>query len=480
MNYFRKRQRGPLSQKFPPALAHKHLAFPLRQDGRKLHVAMASPYDPEHVDPIGFATSLRVVPYIAPELRLLFYHERRYGIAREARYIRVSQDFGRGRPPAVDLPSPAPEPAGPGKELFGEIGTGNYLTDESDDLYLRAGGALLPEPKLEPVLADRARSHADRARSHATSPAVSPAVSPVVPPASPVPAAVPSRPPPSAAAAMPVAPRVPGPVAPAVAPARLESPGERFEPPASKEPPAQKRPEPPPVSQAIADPDSWAFAVEEALREAKSPPAPRAPPASPPPPGTPNAPPQAPPREETAWFDDRPKPTADSGSEPVVPRSLQSIQAALLSAPDQKVVAEALLGYCAGRFPRAFLAVVRHGVAVGWRGLGKGLEGELGKIRFSPRDSSVFRTALSRRGPVLALGPTSEVDRAVWAALGEAPAHALVIAVELRGRPVNFLFVDCGSAPPQLTAPEELGRVADLAARAYERLIVEKKGRGRE
>ncbi len=49
---------------------------------------------------MGFAVGLRLVPCIVPELRLLFQLERRYGIKREERFIRLAPEEG-GLPPGV-------------------------------------------------------------------------------------------------------------------------------------------------------------------------------------------------------------------------------------------------------------------------------------------------------------------------------------------------------------------------------------------
>ncbi|MFP2913012.1 hypothetical protein ACLESD_50010, partial [Pyxidicoccus sp. 3LFB2] len=71
----------------PAALAEKHLAFPLGQEGRRLKVAMVNPMELRDTDALGFATGLRIVPYIAPELRMFYALARRYGIPRESRYV---------------------------------------------------------------------------------------------------------------------------------------------------------------------------------------------------------------------------------------------------------------------------------------------------------------------------------------------------------------------------------------------------------
>jgi hypothetical protein len=74
----------------PAALAEKHLAFPLGQEGRRLKVAMVNPLELRDTDALGFATGLRIVPYVAPELRLFRYQAKRYGLKKESRFVQLS------------------------------------------------------------------------------------------------------------------------------------------------------------------------------------------------------------------------------------------------------------------------------------------------------------------------------------------------------------------------------------------------------
>src|SRR3712207_2381434 len=60
-----------------PEQVRNHLCFPLALEGRRLRVAMVNPQDPKHVDALGFATGMRIVPSILPELRLFDLLEKR-------------------------------------------------------------------------------------------------------------------------------------------------------------------------------------------------------------------------------------------------------------------------------------------------------------------------------------------------------------------------------------------------------------------
>ena len=94
----------------PAELAERHLAFPLelqRDDGHPiLAVAMADPHDQAALATLGEAAGMPIRPHIAPELRILFYLERHYGLRRKLRFVRVA-------PPAPPVPSattPWPSP----------------------------------------------------------------------------------------------------------------------------------------------------------------------------------------------------------------------------------------------------------------------------------------------------------------------------------------------------------------------------------
>ena len=100
-----------------PDLARTHQAFPLALEGRRLRVAMVEPQDPRHVDALGFATGMRIVPSIITEPRLVQMLEKRYGIPRPPRPPRPGQgkpSMGMAAPGAAPRPAPAPKPAMPG------------------------------------------------------------------------------------------------------------------------------------------------------------------------------------------------------------------------------------------------------------------------------------------------------------------------------------------------------------------------------
>jgi hypothetical protein len=77
-------------------LVEKHSALPLHLENRTLHLAMLSPRDPIQIDEIAFATGLRIVPYVLPEVQLLALLEHHYGLRREIRYINLGREASAG------------------------------------------------------------------------------------------------------------------------------------------------------------------------------------------------------------------------------------------------------------------------------------------------------------------------------------------------------------------------------------------------
>ena len=82
---------------------------------------MVNPQDPKHVDALGFATGMRIVPSILPELRLFDLLEKRYGIPKPVRPVRPGQPkpaVGQGAPVAQ-----RPAPLSPQDACLGPAGS---------------------------------------------------------------------------------------------------------------------------------------------------------------------------------------------------------------------------------------------------------------------------------------------------------------------------------------------------------------------
>ncbi len=160
-----------------PDLARKTLSFPLALEGRRIRVALCSPFDPAQVDALSFATGYRIIPYIVAEARLYYHQQVRYGIAREARFARLVPESGAVPPRAVPPPrSSAGPPQLSAKEaMFGSLGEGEHLVSEEAAQEMMA--AAHSSPHLLAV--------APRASPAAPPPVVAVAPQPFVAPAPP-------------------------------------------------------------------------------------------------------------------------------------------------------------------------------------------------------------------------------------------------------------------------------------------------------
>lgn len=90
-----------------PAQAFKHKCVPLVVQDRQLIAAIDDPHDFAILDALASITGYRVLPRVAPELRIYYYIERYYGVARPARFLHFG-DAPRGNEAAIDADLPAP------------------------------------------------------------------------------------------------------------------------------------------------------------------------------------------------------------------------------------------------------------------------------------------------------------------------------------------------------------------------------------
>lgn len=90
-----------------PQQAFKHKCVPLVLQDRQLIAAIEDPHDFATLEALNQITGYRVLPRVAPEVRIYYYIERYYGVARPPRYVKFS-DAPRGDESAVDVGLPAP------------------------------------------------------------------------------------------------------------------------------------------------------------------------------------------------------------------------------------------------------------------------------------------------------------------------------------------------------------------------------------
>jgi type II secretion system (T2SS) protein E len=131
-----------------PSHAFKHKCVPLVVQDRQLIAAIEDPHDFATLEAMASITGYRVLPRVAPELRIYYYIERYYGVARPARFLRfgdsprgdeAAHDAGLPAPPLPGLP-PVPAqpiaPPGPRPRLRSSMLA--KLFDESEALELEA------------------------------------------------------------------------------------------------------------------------------------------------------------------------------------------------------------------------------------------------------------------------------------------------------------------------------------------------------
>lgn len=78
--------------KVPAEVCSRYKVFPLWVEGKVLHLAMLDPHELNVIDEISFALGVIVRPYVAPELRLLYYLELHFGLPRESRFLSFRDD----------------------------------------------------------------------------------------------------------------------------------------------------------------------------------------------------------------------------------------------------------------------------------------------------------------------------------------------------------------------------------------------------
>src|SRR5215813_5251214 len=90
-----------------PAQAFKFKVVPLVVQDRQLIAAVEDPHDFATLEALTHQTGYRVLPRVAPEVRIYYYIERYYGVARPPRFVKFG-DSPRGDEGAIDAGLPAP------------------------------------------------------------------------------------------------------------------------------------------------------------------------------------------------------------------------------------------------------------------------------------------------------------------------------------------------------------------------------------
>jgi len=164
-------------------LVEKHSVLPMHLENRTLHLVMLSPRDPAQIDEIAFATGMRIVPYVLPEVQLLALLEHHYELRREVRYINLGKEAATGLAKKAKATAGDPNQKFPERNLDAAEGMAR-LSDNQDlideESFPRSSSAPrhppTPRPNSPKAASPRSRlnssSHAtatQSARSHCAS-----------------------------------------------------------------------------------------------------------------------------------------------------------------------------------------------------------------------------------------------------------------------------------------------------------------------
>jgi len=113
----------------------------------------------------------------------------------------------------------------------------------------------------------------------------------------------------------------------------------------------------------------------------------------------------------------------------------------------------------------------------GFRGDGKDVEASLDGILLPADLDSIFARPVNARVPFRGRPPAEGIDGRILAALARRDvSDAIVLPIVMRDRVVNLLYADNGGEALGETSVAALEALCGCVARAYERLILERKG----
>lgn len=126
----------------PAKIAEEYLAVPIRVENNVVHIALVNPRDLHSLDELSFAVGRRVIPWVAPEVRIYEALEIYYGVPRRARFIALfkkmegAQEQRRRFAAKSSRPDEAAATAdtpSAGETSPGELGARDLPSDQSSD-----------------------------------------------------------------------------------------------------------------------------------------------------------------------------------------------------------------------------------------------------------------------------------------------------------------------------------------------------------
>jgi hypothetical protein len=162
-----------------PELAERFCCVPIVVQDRQLIAAMRDPHDLLALDEMASATGYRVIPRVAPEIRLWYYVERYYGVPRPERYrvlgdtVAIGPPRGGGdfvEPPPPPLPGLPPPPERPIAMPATPPPAIRVMYADEDELAVELEADAEPQAAQAQVVAAPAPARAAAGKPHAVPP----------------------------------------------------------------------------------------------------------------------------------------------------------------------------------------------------------------------------------------------------------------------------------------------------------------------
>jgi len=155
-----------------------------------------------------------------------------------------------------------------------------------------------------------------------------------------------------------------------------------------------------------------------------------------------------------------------------------ALESALTSADDRDRVVRVALRLARLHARAAALFVVRGDMIAAFCGDGEAIETDLDGLLVPLAAETIFAAAATSRQPWRGRPPTAGTSRRVLNALGRRDIRdALVLPITVREHVINLLYVDNEGEPLAETAVAALRALGDCVAKAYERLIIDRKAK---
>jgi len=156
--------------------------------------------------------------------------------------------------------------------------------------------------------------------------------------------------------------------------------------------------------------------------------------------------------------------------------SIAALEVALVLARDRESVSEVALRIARRYTEAAAIFIVRGGIISGFRGDGVTISEQIAGILLPMESDCAITAPAHTKTPFRGRPPEGGLDATLLASLQRGDAREVaVLPILIRDQVVNLLYTDSGQNPLGETAFAALSTLANLIARAYERLILERK-----